>query len=249
MNGVSASALLIALAAPCVGSFIALVSERVPQGRSIVAGRSACESCHAHLSWFELVPIASWIAQGGCCRRCGSAIGWTVIAAEAAALAIALWVLLALPERAWLPGLAYGWSLLLLSFIDLRSMLLPDRITLPLLAAGLIAGALLAPSRWSEHALGAVIGFLSLAALGLLYERARGRAGLGGGDAKLLAAIGAWIGWMGLPSALLIAGMVGLGHAAVRGRGRLAGADRVPFGPALALGGWVVWLHGPLTWS
>jgi leader peptidase (prepilin peptidase)/N-methyltransferase len=248
MDGQYAPALLIGLAAPCVGSFAGLVADRLPSGAPIVAGRSRCASCETRLRWHELVPIVSWLAQRGRCRRCGAAIGWAALVAELAALAVALWVLLALPERAWLPALALGWSLLLLSLIDLKSMLLPDRITLPLLAAGLASAALLAPERWSSHALGAAIGFGSLAALAMLYEKARGRTGLGGGDAKLFAAIGAWIGWAGLPSALLIAGIAGIAHAFIQGRGRLSGGERIPFGPALALGGWIVWLHGPLAW-
>jgi prepilin signal peptidase PulO-like enzyme (type II secretory pathway) len=80
-------------------------------------------------------------------------------------------------------------------------------------------------------------------------ETVRGRVGLGGGDAKLFAAIGAWIGWPGLPSVLLISGFAGLTYAFLRGRGRLRPHDRIPFGPALALGGWIVWLYGPLVLS
>ncbi len=249
MDGESTLPILIALAAPCVGSFIGVVAERLPQGRSILFARSRCETCEARLRWHELIPIVSWVVQRGRCRRCAARIGTAAIAAELAALAIAVWTLLVLPERAWLPGLLLGWGLFLLALIDLRTMLLPDRITLPLLAAGLIVTGLLAPTRLAEHALGAAIGFASLATLGLVYERARGRVGLGGGDAKLFAAIGAWVGWPGLPSALLIAGIAGIAHAGLRGRGRLIAGDRVPFGPALAFGGWIVWLHGPLVWS
>jgi leader peptidase (prepilin peptidase)/N-methyltransferase len=244
-----ASAWLIALAAPCVGSFIGLVAHRLPEDGKIIADRSRCAACGVELNWHELVPIASWVAQRGRCRRCGASIGWAALGAEIGALAIAAWVVMALPEWAWLAGLALGWSLLLLSIIDLETMLLPDRITLPLLAGGLLATAMLAPERWSEHVVGAAVGFASLAALAALYEKARGRTGLGGGDAKLFGAIGAWVGVMGLPSALLIAGLAGLAHALVRGRGRLAAGARIPFGPALALGGWIVWLHGPLAWS
>jgi leader peptidase (prepilin peptidase)/N-methyltransferase len=245
----STPALVVALAAPCVGSFIGLVADRLPQQGSIIADRSRCMSCKAELRWSELIPIASWIAQRGRYRRCGAAIGWLTLAAELAALAIALWVFATLPVRLWAPALALGWTLLLLALIDLKSMLLPDRITLPLAGGGLLVAAFLAPQRWHEHAMGAAIGFLSLALLAMLYERLRGRVGLGGGDAKLFGAIGAWVGWTGLPSALLIAGIAGILHALIAGRGRLSGGERIPFGPALALGGWVVWLHGALTWS
>ena len=245
----NASAGLILLAAPCAGSFIGLLAHRLPQGGEIVADRSRCATCGTELGWRELVPIASWVAQRGRCRSCGASIGWTALVAEIGALAIAAWAVMVLPQGAWLAGLGLGWSLLLLSLIDLKTMLLPDRLTLPLLAAGLLAAAMLAPERWSEHAIGAAIGFSSLAALAVLYEKARGRTGLGGGDAKLFGAIGAWVGVMGLPSALLIAGLAGLAHALVSGRGRLSAGARIPFGPALALGGWIVWLHGPLAWS
>jgi leader peptidase (prepilin peptidase)/N-methyltransferase len=249
MDARTAPALLIALAAPCAGSFLGLIADRLPLGRGVVTGRSRCLGCERELRWWELVPIVSWLAQRGRCRSCGCVIGWRVLAAELAALAVGMWVVLALPQSLWLAGLVFGWSLLLLSLIDLRCMLLPDRITLPLIAAGLLAAAIVAPSRWADHAIGAAIGFLSLTLLALLYETMRGRTGLGGGDAKLFAAIGAWVGWMGLPSALLIACCAGLGHALLQGRGRLNAAERIPFGPALALGGWIVWLHGPLSWS
>lgn len=248
MDGEIALSLLIALGAPCIGSFIAVVAERLPQGRPILLDRSRCETCETQLCWHELIPIMSWIAQGGRCRRCGSAIGWAALGAELSALAIAIWALLVLPIGAWLPALALGWSLLALALIDFKTMLLPDRITLPLLAGGLIAAGVLAPTRLAEHALGAAIGFASLTVIALVYERARGRVGLGGGDAKLFAAIGAWVGWPGLPSTLLIAGIAGIAHAVLSGRGRLVAGDRIPFGPALALGGWIVWLHGPLVW-
>ena len=249
MDGETALPFLIALGAPCIGSFIAAASDRLPQGRAIVADRSRCESCDAQLRWYEMIPIWSWIAQEGRCRHCGADIGWTALGAELSALAVAIWALLVLPAGAWLPGLVLGWSLLLLSLMDLKTMLLPDRITLPLLVGGLIAAGVLAPTRFAEHALGALIGFASLSALAILYEAARGRVGLGGGDAKLFAAIGAWIGWTGLPSVLLIAGIAGIAHAVLNGRGRLRAGDRIPFGPSLALGGWIVWLHGPLVWA
>jgi leader peptidase (prepilin peptidase)/N-methyltransferase len=248
MDGETGLVLLIALAAPCIGSFLCLLADRLPAGSGAALGRSRCESCAVRLRWFELMPIASWIAQRGRCRRCNAPIGWPALGAELAGLAIALWALAALPERAWLAGLAFGWTLLLLSLIDLRTMRLPDLLTLPLIGGGLLAASSLSPERLPEHAIGAAAGFLSLAALALLYRRARGRTGLGGGDAKLFAAIGAWVGWTGLPSALLVAGVAGLLHAAWRGRGTLRAGDRIPFGPALALGGWIVWLHGALTW-
>ena len=247
MDGESALPVLIALTAPCIGSFIAAIGDRLPQGRTLILDRSRCESCAKQLHWHELIPIWSWITQSGKCRDCGAQIGWAALGAELCALGLAIWALLVLPAAAVLPGVALGWTLLLLTILDFKTMRLPDTITLPLLAGGLITAGILAPTQITEHLLGAVLGYASLAVLAIAYEMVRGRAGLGGGDAKLFAAIGAWVGWPGLPSVLLISGVAGIAYAFLHGRGRLSAHDRIPFGPSLALGGWIVWLHGPLV--
>jgi leader peptidase (prepilin peptidase)/N-methyltransferase len=238
-----------ALSAPCVGSFISAIGDRLPQGRAVMFDRSRCESCAKQLHWYELIPIWSWIVQAGICRGCGARIGWPVLCAELGALGVAIWALLVLPTAALLPGVAFGWTLLLLAIIDSKTMRLPDSITLPLLLAGLATAALLVPAELAGHLLGAALGYASLALLAIVYRSIRGRVGLGGGDAKLFAAIGAWIGWQGLPSVLLISGLSGLAYALFRGRGRVCAQERIAFGPALALGGWIVWLYGPLVLS
>ena len=238
-----------ALSAPCVGSFVAAIGDRLPQGRALILDRSRCDSCAKQLHWYELIPIWSWITQAGICRHCGARIGWSVLCAELIALALAIWALLVLPSAMLLPGVVFGWTLLLLSILDFKTMRLPDSITLPLLAGGLLTAAILTPGQLTDHLLGAVCGYASLAVLAISYQALRGRVGLGGGDAKLFAAIGAWTGWLGLPSVLLISGIAGLAYALARGRGRVSAQERIPFGPALALGGWIVWLHGPLVLS
>jgi leader peptidase (prepilin peptidase)/N-methyltransferase len=238
-----------ALSAPCVGSFISAIGDRLPQGRTVMFDYSRCESCAKQLRWRELIPIWSWIIQGGICRYCGARIGWPVLCSELSALGVALWALLVLPTAALLPGVAFGWTLLLLAILDFKTMRLPDSITLSLLAAGLATAAILVPTELADHLLGAVLGYASLTLLAIAYENVRGRVGLGGGDAKLFAAIGAWVGWQGLPSVLLISGLAGLAYALLRGRGRLRPHERIPFGPALALGGWMIWLYGPLVLS
>jgi leader peptidase (prepilin peptidase)/N-methyltransferase len=142
-----------------------------------------------------------------------------------------------------------GAALVALSVIDLRHMRLPDAITLPLAAAGV---ALAFALRWPEpvwHIAAAAAGYALLAGLAHGYRAIRGRAGLGLGDAKLFAAAGAWLGPLGLPSALLWAcGTALLALALWRARGRpLTGSTRIPFGPFLAIGIWLVWLLGPLA--
>ena len=141
--------------------------------------------------------------------------------------------------------------LVALSAIDLRSFRLPDVLTLPLIALGLVFTGLF---HWDELALriaAAACGYLSLYLVATFYQRARGRAGLGLGDAKLFAASGAWLGLEGLPSVLLLASVIALvvaGLAYFRGVAVEAGT-RIPFGPFLAFGTWIVWLYGPLTFA
>jgi leader peptidase (prepilin peptidase)/N-methyltransferase len=118
-----------------------------------------------------------------------------------------------------------------------------------LIAAGFAATWVLEPGEWLAHLIGAAVGFGGVVLLRLVYAKLRGREGMGLGDAKLLAAAGAWTSWLGLPSILAIAAIAALVFALfARGR-RLALADAVPFGPFLAAGFWLVWLYGPLTLS
>lgn len=177
---------------------------------------------------------------------------WRPALAFAAMFAIAAsaaWSFGPAPELAVVAAsLLLGGTLAVLSAIDMRVYRLPDALTLPLLVAGLcIAWALdLAPVWW--RGLSAVIGWCLLAGIAMLYERARGVAGLGLGDAKLLAAGAAWVGGEGIPTVLLVGAVSALVFA---GLGRVVGRPmdrmtRLPFGPFLAIGIWFVWLLGPL---
>jgi leader peptidase (prepilin peptidase)/N-methyltransferase len=236
------------IVAPFIGSFLGVLALRLPEGRAIGWSRSACEHCGHVLGAGDLVPIASFIALRGRCRYCRAEIGWFVLVIELAALAIAAWA--GLVTSGWIlaASCAFGWALLLLAAIDWRVQILPDVITLPLLAAGLSAAFFFARESWLDHLIGAAAGFLALALVSQLYRLLRGRDGLGLGDAKLLAALGAWVAWEGLPTVLLLGSLLGLVFAlgrAIAGQSiRLS--DRLPFGVFLAGGGWLVWLYGPL---
>jgi leader peptidase (prepilin peptidase)/N-methyltransferase len=146
-------------------------------------------------------------------------------------------------------SLVLGWSLVCLAAIDLASFRLPDVFTLPLIAAGLGLSALLPGRPILDHAVGAAAGWGALAGLALIYRRWRRIDGIGLGDAKLLGAAGAWLGWRPLPSVVLIAcatAFVWVGFQAIaRGRGALK--DPLAFGAPLCLGFWIVWLCGPLS--
>ncbi|MCB2101838.1 MAG: prepilin peptidase, partial [Rhodobacterales bacterium] len=244
---VDPATLFLILAAPFVGSFLGVLVLRLPEGRPVLLGRSACPHCGTVLGPRDLVPLVSWLLLRRRCRACGTAIPPFYPLIELAALGVALWAVATAPNAATATaGCLLGWALLALAEIDRRHMLLPDALTLPLLALGLAATGLLAPDQMINHLIGAAAGFAVLAGLALLYRRLRGRDGLGLGDAKLLAAAGAWVGWEGLPGVVLIGAATGLAWVLVAGRlsGRpLDPARPLPFGPFLALGLWLVWLY------
>jgi leader peptidase (prepilin peptidase)/N-methyltransferase len=233
------------LLAPFIGSFLGLIIQRLPQGLSIVVGRSRCEACGAPLRARDLLPFVSWLAARGRCRHCGSPLGWFYPGIELAALAVALTAVVVDGGEggAWL-DCVLGWWLLTLGWIDLRCWLLPDALTLPLVIVGLGAAVAFDSEQVFYRALGAALGYLSLVAIAALYRALRGREGLGRGDAKLLAASGAWVGAAGLPQVILVAALAALAAAACL---RLAGVrigahSALPFGPFLALATWVIWL-------
>lgn len=222
---------------------------RLPLDLPIVIGRSRCRSCGYALSPRDLIPLISWLLLRGRCRHCGKRISPLYPALELAAVAVAAWAALVLEDWLFWATCGLGWTLLALVATDLRSFILPDRLTLPLIAAGLAVTYAIDAAQLPHHLIGAVTGFGLLYLLGWLYRRFRGRAGLGLGDAKLSAAAGAWLGWAALPSVLLIAAVSALlSVAGWRLSGRTLGAaDPVPFGAFLAFGFWIVWLYGPLT--
>lgn len=240
--------LFLLLAALCVGSFIGVLVERLPKGGRLVWDRSACPHCGRRLGFRDLVPLLGWLVNRGRCRSCGRALGLFYPAIELLALLVAVWSLAVVPG--W-PGWAtcvLGWTLLALAAIDWRHLILPDRLNLPLIPAGLAVAWWLEPGRLPGHAIGALAGFVFVLLVAAVYRRLRGREGIGLGDAKLLAAAGAWVSWQGLPSVVLWAAAAGLLGALLQARrvGRLEPEREHPFGPYLAGGLWLVWLYGPL---
>jgi leader peptidase (prepilin peptidase)/N-methyltransferase len=227
-----------------IGSFLATILVRWPQGRSVVAGRSKCDKCGATLEARDLVPILSWSLAKGRCRRCGTRIDRRHLAAEIGAAMIAVTAFIAHPLPLALVTALLGWWLFLIAALDLEHHWLPDRLTWPLPGAGLVAawGGFGPPL--GDRAIGAAAGFASLFAIGALYRSVRGREGLGGGDPKLFAAIGAWLGWAQLPFVLLGAGLLGLVAVLLKtARGEaVAGTDRLPLGTLMALAAWPIWI-------
>ncbi len=202
--------------------------------------RSCCEQCGRVLGPAELVPVASFLWQRGRCRGCGGRIAPEHLWIELAAAAVAASAALVEPDAAVLwADCVLGWGLLALGWIDWTHFRLPDVITLPLLLAGLGATAWLDPAAAADHAAAAALGYAALRLLALGYRALRGREGLGAGDAKMLAAAGAWVGVAGLGPTLLVAAVSGFGVALLRGGG-LRGSTMIPFGTCLAYGAWLV---------
>ena len=239
---------LIALAAAVlgaiVGSFVAALVIRWPRGESVVGGRSRCDSCGEVLRPRELVPVLSYLLQRGRCRRCGARIDPKHLAIELAGALTGVVAVLAHPLPLALVTAGFGWWLLAVAAIDAEEQWLPDALTLPLVLLGLLAGWAGFGPPLLDRALGALAGGLGLALLALLYRAARGREGMGGGDPKLLAGIGAWLGVLQLPFVLLGAGMVGLVAAlAMALRGQQVGATtRLPLGSLMAVAAWPLWI-------
>jgi leader peptidase (prepilin peptidase) / N-methyltransferase len=236
------SYLLAFLVGLALGSFLNVVISRLPQGEQFWRGRSRCPQCRATLPWFDNIPLLSYVRLRGRCRFCGAVIPWRYPLVELAGgvLALALWA--AFPDRLLL--LAYGpftAALLTLGAIDLEHRLLPDVITLPGIALGLLLALALPQLNLLAAAAGALLGGGSFFAVGWTYEKLTGRQGMGGGDVKLMAMIGAFLGVQAVPFVVFISALLGtvagLGLAFKAQRWR-AGQWRVtslPYGPFLAV--------------
>jgi leader peptidase (prepilin peptidase)/N-methyltransferase len=237
------------LGAPFVGSFLGTLILRLPEKTPLLWGRSRCDHCSTPLGVFDLVPLLSWLASRGRCRHCGARLGSFYPAVEGAALAVAVSAIVFMADaEPWLLaiGLCLGWTLLALAWIDARTFLLPDALTLPLIVAGLLVTQAVDPAALADHAIAAVAGYGAFWLVGTAYRRSRGREGLGMGDAKLLAAAGAFLSWTALPILVVIGSATALAFGLARWTllRRPAMTEAIPFGPFLALGFWIVWLLG-----
>lgn len=216
-----------------------------PQGHSLLHA-SRCPHCLHPLKWRHNIPLLGFAVLRGRCAHCGQAIAWRYPMVE---LLAGLWLGLCcarwgLSPQALAVGGA-GLALLALAAIDAEHVLLPDAITLPLLWAGLLC----ASAGWHalplQHALwGAALGYTLMAGVAWLFWRLTGKEGLGGGDFKLFAALGAWQGWMALPWLLLIACLGSVAWVIWRQQQGRPRQRHYPFGPWLALAGGLYWVAG-----
>ena len=234
-------ACLLAIAGTLVGSYLATIVMRWPEGRSATTGRSACDGCGSPLRWFELVPLLSAALSGLRCRRCGDRIDPVHSVTEALAAIIPSAAALLMPPATALAFAAMTWLLIPLFLLDWRHLWLPDRLTALLALVGFVGGHWLGLADTTDRLLGGFAGFLLLWTLMRLYRTFRGHDGLGAGDPKLFGAIGLWLGWAALPFVLLLAAVAGMAHfAMLAATGRAHRGTALPFGSCLAFAAIVV---------
>ena len=230
---------ILTLLGICVGSFLNVLIYRIPKGEEFVKTASHCMSCGHTLSWYENIPIVSWLLQGGKCRACGVKLSAQYPVVEA--LNGAMWLLTALLYRGqWLTVGLYCvlFSMLLtLSVIDWRTFTIPNGINLVIFILGVIR-LVTDLGNWSNY----VIGMVSVGLVFLLLHLGTGGNGLGMGDVKLVAAAGLLLGWSSMLLAVLIGSLSGAIIHSVRMR-RGAG-KKLAFGPYLAAGIWIAALGG-----
>jgi len=247
-----------------VGSFLNVVAHRLPRRLSIVHPPSACPACGHRLRPWENIPLVSYLLLRGRCRSCGASIAAHYPLTEAATGAISGITAAAVGLGPFLlPALVFSWFLVVLTRIDLDLQLLPDRLTLPLagLGVGLSVLGIWVPELigWSGPGtppplgslLGFAVGYGLLFAAGWAYAAATGREGMGGGDLKLLGALGAWVGPVAVLLTLFLAALMGslIGGALILLRGGTRHLA-IPFGPFLAASGWVLllWKEPLIRW-
>ena len=239
--------------APFIGSFLGVLIVRLPQDESVVWSRSRCPHCRRRLNPADLVPVMSWLATRGRCRYCSARLSLFYPGIEIAATAVALWAAAIVPAGGMLwATCVLGWTLLTLAMLDWQHLILPDCLTLPLLALGLLIAGL-RDGALADHVIAAAAGMAFFLLVACIYRRVRGREGLGAGDAKLLGAAGAWVSWTGLPGVVLWAATTALcamlakmALAKMALGTKVSATEQIPFGTYLCLGTWLVWLYGPV---
>lgn len=225
-----------AIAGLVAGSFIGTLVIRWPAGRTL-KGRSACDGCGRSLGARDLIPLLSAILVRGRCRTCGKPIDWRHSTIEAGAALIGVVAMIALPGLDGVAAALFGWQLLTLAALDAEHYWLPDCLTGVLALTGLAFGVAGVGVDLSARMIGGAAGFASLFVIAWIYRNVRRRDGMGGGDPKLLGAIGCWMGWQPLPYVLVGASLIGLTFVLIlKVRGSdVRGSTRLALGTLMAV--------------
>ena len=230
----------------CFGSFANVVILRLPIGKSVVTPRSGCPKCGYQLTWYENIPVLSWIFLTGKCSSCGVRISprYPFVELLTGLTFTALFLKLGFSWTT-LELLVFSWSLIVVSFIDLDHMILPDKFTLSGIVIGLLGGLLNPERSLLDAVFGLLMGGGFLYAIAYIYFAIRNRDGMGGGDIKLLGWIGAVLGWKSIPFVILFSSLTGsVVGIAVSVKSEAGLKSSIPFGPYLAAAAVVYVLFG-----
>lgn len=222
----------------CIGSFLNVCIHRLPQGASIVRPSSACPGCAAPIRWYDNLPIISFILLRGRCRNCKTVISIRYPLVE---------LITGLLAGSVVVRFGYQWqtliyfifiaALLVITFIDLDHFIIPDVISLPGIPLGFAASFVLPGVTWTHSLFGILLGGGGLAAIAWGYQLITGKDGMGGGDIKLLAMIGAFLGWQGVIFTIMVSSLIGsIVGLTLMVLYRKTLKLRIPFGPFLAIG-------------
>ena len=213
---------------------------------NLIKPDSTCPKCQHKIRAWENIPVLSWLLLRGKCSQCKNAISIRYPLIELGTALCSVWI-------AWhfgyswsaLAGVVMTWILVALIFIDIDTMLLPDQLTLPLLWMGLLFSIVNPAVTSADSIIGATVGYLSLWSVYWAFKLLTGKEGMGYGDFKLLAALGAWMGWQYLAIVVLMSSLVGavIGISVLSVQGKDKG-QAIPFGPYLAIAGWLTLLYG-----
>lgn len=221
-----------------VGSFLNVCIHRIPSHESVAFPASHCPHCHAPIRPYDNIPIISYLLLRGRCRQCAVSISrrYPLVEMLGGIAAVAAVSAFGLSAKALLV-FAFLAALIVITFIDLDHQIIPDAISIPGIFVGFASSLLPGDPNWTASLAGILIGGGSLWAVAAGYEWLTGREGMGGGDIKLLAMIGAFLGWRGIPVTLLLASLLGtlIGVTLMFIRGRDT-KMAIPFGPFLAVG-------------
>ncbi|MCM2276760.1 MAG: prepilin peptidase [Oligoflexia bacterium] len=246
LNGMALSVGLI------IGSFLNVVVARLPHDQSVIRPRSRCPGCGKGIAWYDNVPVVSYLVLRGKCRHCSMRISprYPIIELLTGTLFFAAMAQFGLSPALLLRDLPFLAILVAVTFIDLEHRIIPDELSLGGLALGLATCWFDPRLAWTQALLGAALGFGFFYGLAWAYEKYSGRSGLGGGDVKLLAMLGAFLGPVGVFATILISSVtgsiVGVGWALAQ-RKKEVMTSAIPYGPFLVIGGLYYYLFGP-TW-
>ena len=220
-------------------------SQQTEETVNLIKPDSTCPKCGHKIRAWENIPVISWLFLRGKCSNCKTPISIRYPLVELLTAVLSVWIAAHFgfgPEA--LLGIVITWVLVALTFIDADKMLLPDELTLPLLWLGLGASVFTVFVPPSAAIIGAAVGYLSLWSVYWLFKLVTGKEGMGYGDFKLLAALGAFVGWQGLPIIIILSSLVGaiVGITLIALR-RNESSQAIPFGPYLAVAGWLTLMY------